>query len=310
MTAHLHKNLCYLMGIVLLITFAGTAKAQSKMTIKTALSQKQVIIGMTGSDEATIDWGDGKSDHVLLQSETKYYHDYDVDLSDDPYPWVENMPSYTITISEEHVTGLYLEGCLDSPGNSYDDNDRDIRCLELDVSKNIALMKLNCWDTALTTLDVSKNTALITLDCGFNSLTDIDVSNNTALKDLSCEENLMENLDISKNILLQKLDCSHNQLTNLDVSNHTELYFLSCDYNKLTNLDVSHNTELQDLYCSHNDLSEIALNMLFGTLPLYKRITHEGTDGGGYRYINAENNPGAKSCDTSIAENKEWEVVR
>ena len=51
----------------------------------------------------------------------------------------------------------------------------------LDVSKNKALIDLNCRDNKLTFLDVSNNTALMKLICPGTKLTGLDVSNNTDL---------------------------------------------------------------------------------------------------------------------------------
>jgi len=59
----------------------------------------------------------------------------------------------------------------------------------LDVSKNTALTRLECFDNRLTTLDVSKNTELTGLCCFDNQLTSLDVSNNTALTWLICYNN-------------------------------------------------------------------------------------------------------------------------
>lgn len=129
----------------------------------------------------------------------------------------------------------------------------------------------------LTSLDVTKNTALTWLHCSSNKLTSLDVSNNAALTYLSCDG---------------------NQFTNLNVSQNTVLTLLYCNGNKLTSLDVSNNTALANLYCAGNQLTDSALNALFGTL-------HSNV---GEKSIIIRGNPGATSCDKSIAMNKGWEI--
>ena len=347
MKENLHKKLFFLIGIILLMTFVGTANAKSKMTIKIELLQKHVKISMAGAGKARIDWGDGKSNNlVLLPSNTEYCHDYDVhvDLSD---PIFGYLPSYTITISGKNVTGLYLQGNLNYPGSSYDIYDTEIQCLELDVShnrvlmdlycpgqyfenldvsKNIALVKLDCWGNQLTTLDVSKNTALKELSCGLNQLTELDVNNNIALEELFCDDNEITNLDISKNKNLEWLTCENSRITSLDISKNAALIILDCSNNELTNLDVSNNPLLRQLYCTHNFLTtldvrnntelnhlECESNYLSETaLNILFGTLHDKKnvwmDMFKDKYIYVDDNVGSKSCDKSIAENKGWKV--
>ena len=127
----------------------------------------------------------------------------------------------------------------------------------LDVSKNTALMELNCFGNQLTSLDVSKNTALTELSCGSNQLTSLDVSKNTALADLRCFSNQLTSIDVSKNTALIWLDCGSNQLTSLNVSKNTALTTLACDSNQLASLDVSYNTSLISLGCGSNQLTSL-----------------------------------------------------
>jgi hypothetical protein len=160
---------------------------------------------------------------------------------------------------------------------------------------------LDCNDNQLTALDVSKNTALRELHCNANQLTALDVSKNTALTGLDCSNNQLTALDVSKNTALTGLDCSNNQLTALDVSKNTALQSLNCNNNQLTALNVSKNTALMHLDCRDNQLDAGALNALFETL-------HGITHGGSEKYIYISGNPGAGSCNKSLAEGKGWRV--
>ena len=94
------------------------------------------------------------------------------------------------------------------------------------------------------------------------------------------------------------LNSSSRRLINLDVSANPALIELICSYNQLTSLDVNKNTALRSLYCNNNQLSEHALNNLFGTL--------RSGDPIGSIYIYG--NPGAYTCNRSIATNKGWRV--
>jgi hypothetical protein len=65
-------------------------------------------------------------------------------------------------------------------------------------------------------------------------------------------------------------------------------------------LDVSKNTALTYLSCYNDQLTAGALNNLFGSLPV--RTSFDGA------YIAIFGNPGASTCDRSIAEAKGWSV--
>ena len=59
----------------------------------------------------------------------------------------------------------------------------------LDVSTNIELINLFCYDNAISVLDVSNNTELTGLYCYENTISVLDVSNNTELTILYCYGN-------------------------------------------------------------------------------------------------------------------------
>jgi Leucine-rich repeat (LRR) protein len=121
----------------------------------------------------------------------------------------------------------------------------------------ISLEKLEVGLNRLSKLDVSKNVLLKELLCFDNQLTSLDLSNNTKLSYLICSDNTISSLDVSKSPNIYLLNCENNQLTNLDVSNNLSLRYFQCQSNKLTNLDVSKNLSLQQLTCSKNQLSKI-----------------------------------------------------
>ena len=132
-------------------------------------------------------------------------------------------------------------------------------------------------------------------------LTSLDVSNNAKLTELYCSNNnRLTSLDVSKNILLNILHCNNNGLTSLDVSNNSNLTEFYCTNNQLTRLDVSNLIVLVRLDCSSNQFSAEALNDLFKTL--HNNLKGKNKD------VYIRNNPGANTCDRSIATNKGWWV--
>ena len=131
---------------------------------------------------------------------------------------------------------------------------------KLDVRNNTKLTHLDCDDNPLGTLDVSKNTELEVLLCHNTSLKALDVSSNVKLLDLICSGNALTTLDVSKNTALQQLTCYTNQLSTLDVTKNTGLLYLYCGDNPLGTLDVSKNTELLELYCEKSGLSTLDIS--------------------------------------------------
>ena len=243
--------------------------------------QKQITIGLAGSDTAIIYLNNGVKDIVILSSEYKYYA-YNTQKFD--------KPTISATMVGKNITAMDCNANINSGGIT-----------NLDISKNTELKELICWGSGLTSLDVSKNTKLTVLKCNKNELTSLDVSKNTALVKLYCHDNELSSLDISKNTTLTILNCEYNPLKDLNVSKNTTLKELYCKANQLKNLDVSKNTTLIKLDCSSNSLSEEALNALFQTL--HENKTEEK------KIIFVYGNQGAKTCNKTIAEEKGWEVI-
>ena len=267
----------------------------ANISMRTAKSG-EVRLGIGGSGEMIIDWGDGTSlEQYTLSNSRPYTHTYSI------------ASSRIISIYGENITYLDCSGNqltnLDVSNNTALTylNCEDNQLINLDVSKNTALTGLSCNNNPLIGLDVSKNTALGTLYCGNNQLTSLDVSNNIAVEILECSNNQLTSLDVSKNTKMRTLFCRNIQLTSLDVSKNTALGTLYCGNNQLTSLDVSKNTALCKLDCSRNQFETDALETLFGTLRILDIY-----DGICFVYI--RDNPGTAACNKSIAEDKGWTV--
>ena len=131
---------------------------------------------------------------------------------------------------------------------------------EINLSKNVKLIFLNCEYNQLTQIDLSNNHQITNLSCNGNQLTQLNLSNNTLLTDLLCMHNQLAQLDLSNNINLTTLACGSNQLTQLDLSNNTKLITLDCYANQLTQLDLSNSIQLTQLYCQSNQLTRLNLS--------------------------------------------------
>ncbi len=136
----------------------------------------------------------------------------------------------------------------------------------LDISKNTALKELSCCDNNIADLNVSKNAALINLDCNRTHLTHLNVSKNTALKKLNCSENPIKSLDISKNTTLTFLDCRATLLTTLDLSKNMALETILFE-EPLNYLDFSHNEALIYVFA---DIKKKYILPIIKSLPEYK----------------------------------------
>ena len=114
--------------------------------------------------------------------------------------------------------------------------------MNLDLSNNTALEKLNCSDNQLTNLDLSNNLNLNWLMCRENQLTNLNLSNNTALQELYCQDNQLTNLDLSNCSALRVVFCYDNQLTGLNLANGN-------------NVNTGNNLNLQVIWAENNNLT-------------------------------------------------------
>ncbi|WP_416326786.1 leucine-rich repeat domain-containing protein [[Eubacterium] hominis] len=125
---------------------------------------------------------------------------------------------------------------------------------ELDVSKNLALQKLDCSNTLLTSLDVSKNKKLTQLSCNWNTeMESLTVQGADALQSLICTNSGLKSLDVTHNELLKDLNCYNNkQMSILLVNGAQRLEKLSCFNSAIQTLDVSKLKKLEELNCYEN----------------------------------------------------------
>jgi hypothetical protein len=195
---------------VLILTFLSAILCSNAMNVQTVSQIKitlvpsaQTVIALWGDGEATVDWGDGKSDKLVIQpvnreeNGTYFAHIY-----------TSGSGNYTASITGSNITGLEIK---------FDDATGKIE--NLDVSKCASLTRLYCRSCRLKTLDVSKNTALTELQCSNNQLKILDVSQNTALLELKCGSNKLTIVETDKNTALTYLECNDNKLTATALNN-------------------------------------------------------------------------------------------
>lgn len=145
---------------------------------------------------------------------------------------------------------------------------------KLDLSKNLKLEEIYCYDAFVTKLKVGKNKALRKLYCGKNEdlksldlkyaialeeldchgckrLESLNICNAKALKSLDCYKCDLNSLNINKSISLESLELRHNKyLKSLDLSNNKALVELFVSFSGVKDLDLSKNTSLKLLYYS------------------------------------------------------------
>lgn len=158
----------------------------------------------------------------------------------------------------------------------------DCSCIRAEISNCPELKIISCQVNAIAELSIRECGKLTALYCSNNCLTALDVSSVANIRELHCEKNNLHTLNLSGCKDLTTLYCHHNQLQELDISDCETLAFLDVEYNLL---------------------SADSLNTIFKVLPRYPELH------GLYSYkINHWNNPGTNACDTSLLEDKSWEI--
>ena len=128
------------------------------------------------------------------------------------------------------------------------------------------------------------------------------------IKGLDCNYGNVSSLNINKCPNLVYLCCGGNNLTSLDVNRCTKLIELYCYDNDISLLDISKCTKLISLECYDNNLSSSALNRIFNDLAQGRKIWMDEYAEEWEASVSIYGNPGSKTCNRSIAENKGWKV--
>ncbi|PXX96838.1 hypothetical protein DF185_19550 [Marinifilum breve] len=194
----------------------------------------------------------------------------------------------SISEAEEYNGALYLgdKSISDLTGIEHFINITMLQCQNnkittLDLSKNLKLERLYCYDNFINKISFADNSILESIDCYNNNLKTLNVSNNHKLKllhcynnqihnliltgctnltDLDCNQNLLNKLNVDENSELNYLDFQYNSIENINLSNNPNILTLSCYNNKITNLDIKNNINLKELYCSDNLITNLNLS--------------------------------------------------
>ena len=212
-----------------------------------------------------------------------------------------------------------------------------------------SLIAIDLTGNSLTMLDLTRCDHLVTLELGDNnSLASLDVDNLTELQLLHFNDTLISSIAFVDLINVQELDATRAPINNLDVSSLTELGFLyaggSSDLTTLTlgslaelsSIEVMNSPSLTTLdmsqcpnisYVGAHDCGLTSINAtgvagVFDFCQIYIHnnyltktaidtfFTGLGTVGSpGFATIDVQDNPGSATCDTTIAENKNWIVT-
>lgn len=299
-----------------------------EVQIKATPATDNTILFYTAAEKITIDWGDSSIDEYTPNGvEKRFTHEYPNRNLQTVSFVAEAMtkfsyngdPNYGFSLGKGTLREIRFGKCTELKEISCGkqlltvfDIENTFASLEsltcdqnlltsLEVSGASKLKTLYCKNIGLTELNVNKNTALTVLNCAGNQLTHLDLSKNTELTYLDCYSNELTLLDLSKNTELTSLNCENNLLSQLDMNKNTALWYLDCSSNQLTQLNVSGCMAFSSLDCRGNLLSESALNALFESLPDRTGIA--------IAYITFHENPGTVSCDRSIYEKKNWDII-
>ena len=223
-------------------------------------------------------------------------------LIDDVQVYVQGTEQYT-TIPDVNFENKLIALGIDSgavDGKVLTNNVNKITSLNVSSSSIadltgiqdfVALTDLDCsWNFLLSSIDLTKNIALVKLDMSTTKLTVIDLSSNINLEKLTLVRVDLVNLDITKNINLTSLIVNPGgetpgregtgTLTSLDLSKNSKLKTLDCSHNKIITLDFTSNTLLENLSCGGNKASVIDLsnNTAITNLSVYNSLMLENID--------------------------------
>ncbi|MAZ26136.1 MAG: hypothetical protein CL868_03530 [Cytophagaceae bacterium] len=191
---------------------------------------------------------------------------------------VSNIESLTInsnlltTPFEVNIRALQNLTILDLTNN---------KMVNLDMTQNTKLLKVNVSSNDLVTFDLSQNILLEDLNASRNQITNLDLTTNVALETLNLSYNQLPTLDLSTNILLNNVNLGNNLLPALDVTFNTKLGLLSINDNLFTGtgLDLTQNPDLHYLNASNNEIESLNItqNTRLGSLILHHNL-FTGTD--------------------------------
>ncbi len=165
--------------------------------------------------------------------------------------------NYVTTSAIENVVSLELPYLIPAPGQVIDPAtlisnltglegfialvNFDIRfhnIANLDVTENINLETLTCYNSTVANIDVSTNLQLESLILSGNEIMTLDITNNTQLIELNIASNNIEDIDLSNNTLLEEARLNFNQFSTIDFSLNPLLKKTFLNGNQLTSVNL------------------------------------------------------------------------
>lgn len=129
----------------------------------------------------------------------------------------------------------------------------------LDVSNNLELVELKCYEMPLSTLNLGNNAKLQKLYCYDTELTNLDISSNQGLMLVNCKNTKISSLDISKNLELEKLYIDDTEIESLDIASNKKIETVSFKNTKIKCFDASKNSSLRTVECDGSQAYAIAV---------------------------------------------------
>ena len=207
---------------------------------------------------------------------TKFDKDSDGHLSDEEIAGITTLNLTLVETKMESLNGIEYLTAL-----------KDLDCYRkgitgtLDLSQNLALESIRCYDNSITTLTLGNNTALKTLECGNNRLRELDIENNTALKTLTVNNNRLATLDFPSLDDVDSFQIFNGKAQTITLSPETlteEDDGYKFDLRRQLSFDVDgvelQVTLIEDLKAFENDGNEISVDQVANILsfdkePLY-----------------------------------------
>lgn len=163
--------------------------------------------------------------------------------------------------------------------------------LNIDISQNVLLKRLNANDNYMTSINVTQNILLEEINVSSNKLTVLNLNQNVLLKRLNSSYNLLPIVNLTQNVVVETLDLNNNVIptlnlttnivlntvnisnnlfttTGLDLTQNVLLSYFKASFNQIESLNINQNAVLVNLILDHNLFSGTAILDQFYNLRL------------------------------------------
>ncbi len=277
-----------------LITSEAPAKSTTKANATTKAAATTEKKKSTTSSDAT----DDEDDIEDVYDDEEYYGEEEEDEGaivnvSGKHP--DDVSALEEIISAQRAKGVDMPGDLDAQIYEWGPEEVNARLEginlstmsivgELDLSKFVALEKVDVSDNQITSLKIDKANLVslniannkfttFTLDkanklesfkCSDNEeLTSIKITNCTLLNDIvfaDCDK--LTSVDLSGDSAITELAVSGYGLSTLTLKDCTGITFLDCSENNLTALDLATCKAIEDINCSNNNIKTVKFSRL------------------------------------------------